>query len=131
MTLQRKRAEKTALVVLSYLDSIGINDISEAYESDSNEEESEWESNMETNINDELESSKIKGNGKESSGSEHDSTRSSSRSLSWKGRKESTRLLKKSVDSPTQTRTNLALLNSLPRHRLGKSCRQIRRRELR
>ncbi|XP_057539480.1 uncharacterized protein LOC130817663 [Amaranthus tricolor] len=131
VTLQRKRAEKTALVVLSYLDSIGINDISEAYESDSNEEESEWESNMETNINDELESSKIKGNGKESSGSEHDSTRSSSRSLSWKGRKESTRLLKKSVDSPTQTRTNLALLNSLPRHRLGKSCRQIRRRELR
>ncbi|CAO2833238.1 unnamed protein product, partial [Amaranthus hypochondriacus] len=131
VTLQRKRAEKTALVVLSYLDSIGINDISEAYESDSNEEESEWESNMETNVNDELESSKNKGNGKESSGSEHDSTRSSSRSLSWKGRKESTRLLKKSVDSPTRSRTNLALFNSLPRHRLGKSCRQIRRRELR
>lgn len=46
MTLQRKRAEKAALDVYSYLDSLGVSDISEVYESDSNEEESQCESEM-------------------------------------------------------------------------------------
>ncbi|KMS98169.1 hypothetical protein BVRB_4g094970 [Beta vulgaris subsp. vulgaris] len=122
VTLQRKRAEKAALDVFSYLESLGVSDISEVCDSDSNEEEPQCESDM-----DKGDTTK---DDKKYSGSEPESTPSFDRSLFWKGRKERTRLLeKKSLNSPVWSRTNLVQVNSSPRHRLGKSCRQIKKRE--
>lgn len=134
VTLHRKRAEKAALDILSYLDSLGVGDISEVYESDSNEEESECESDMDNGDTTKDDKTfgllEIRRNGKEPLGSDLESIPSSGKSLSWKGRKESTGLLvKKSVKSSIRGRDCVTQVNSSPRHRGGKSCRKIKRRE--
>lgn len=132
VTLQRKRTEKATLDIISYLASHGVGDISEVYESESDQEESLCESNAGKHEEETYVSSEMKGNDKEYSGSDHDSTRSSSRSLSWKGRKETTRHFeKKYLDPSMRRRTNLAQFSSSPRQHPGKSCRQIKRREMR
>jgi len=137
VTFQRKRADKATLEVLSFLASQGISDISEVYESDSDQEESLCESNDGgCDASEEAEkfgSLKSKGNN-EASGSEsdHDSTASSGRALSWKGRKETARSSdKKKFDSSSRRRTGFAQIGSTQRLRHGKSCRQIKRREMR
>lgn len=135
VTFQRKRAEKATLEVLSFLASHGIDDISEVYESESDQEESLCESNEgkydATQEADKFGSLKLSGNN-EGSGSDHDSTTSSGRPLSWKGRKETTRVSnKKYFDSSIRRRASFAQVGSSQRHRPGKSCRQIKRREMR
>ncbi|XP_021731469.1 uncharacterized protein LOC110698364 [Chenopodium quinoa] len=136
VTLRRKRAEKAALDVYSYLDSLGVSDISEVYESDSNEDESQYDSDMDngdtTKVNKAFGPLETEQNDREPLGLEPESTPSSGRSLSWKGRKDSTRLLdKKGLKSSIRSQTSLAQVNSSPRQRLDKSCRQIKRRESR
>ncbi|KAH9619328.1 hypothetical protein KSS87_002195 [Heliosperma pusillum] len=132
-SLQRKRAEKATLDVLSYLESHGVSDISELYESESDQEDSLCESNMgKINEDKNFDSLRTNGYGKESSGSDHESAPSSTGSLSWKGRNKTAQLIeKKYFDSPTRRQTNSPLNNSSPRRRHGKSCRQVKRREVR
>ncbi|KAL9254523.1 hypothetical protein AKJ16_DCAP11584, partial [Drosera capensis] len=145
VTLQRKRAEKAALDVLAVLENHGVSDISEVVYSGSEEEGSLSGSNMGKNKSGkegeregkgEEESCgepKLKGDDKEElSGSENDSTPSTGRSLSWRSPKELQRSTeKKYLDSSLRRRTHFALKNSSPRQlSLGKSCRQIQRREI-
>lgn len=135
VTFQRKRAEKATLEVLSFLASQGISDISEVYESESDQEESLCESNEgRCDATEEVEnigSLKSKGNN-EASGSDHDSTTSSGRALSWKGCKETARSSdKKKIDSSMRRRAGLAQVGSTQRLRPAKSCRQIKKREMR
>ncbi|XP_074305448.1 uncharacterized protein LOC141640619 [Silene latifolia] len=133
VSLQRKRAEKATLDVLSYLESHGVSDISELYESESDQEDSLCESNTgKINEDKNFDSLRTNEHGKESSGSDHESAPSSIGSLSWKGRNKTAPLIeKKYFDSPTRRQTNSPLTNSSPRRRHGKSCRQIKRREVR
>ncbi|GAB2212040.1 hypothetical protein Droror1_Dr00025384 [Drosera rotundifolia] len=149
VTLQRKRAEKATLDVLAVLENHGVSDISEVVYSGSEEEGSLSGSNMGKNKSgkegeregeqrwEEEEEScgepKLKGDDKEElSGSEHDSTPSTGRSLSWRSPKELQQSTKKKyLDSSIRRRTHFALKNSSPRQlSLGKSCRQIQRREI-
>ncbi|KAL8162083.1 hypothetical protein V2J09_013572 [Rumex salicifolius] len=126
--IQRKKAEKATLDVLALLENHGMAEISDEYDSDSDSdsgmEESLYEPNMEKGNSD---TSKQK---EDSSGSEHESTPSTGRSLSWKSSRGSPRSCERKCFDPRK-QSNFVHSASSSRHRLGKSCRQIKRREVR
>ncbi|XVE75545.1 hypothetical protein DITRI_Ditri12bG0102300 [Diplodiscus trichospermus] len=131
VSVQRRRAEKATADVLAILENNGISDISEELDSSSDRGEP-FESNMDNGSTKEEESSvSSKVRRKESedfSGSDLDVV--SSRSLSWKGRKSASP--EKYKDSLVRRRNSFASMGfSSPKHRQGRSCRQIRRRESR
>ncbi|GAB2276857.1 hypothetical protein Dimus_011569 [Dionaea muscipula] len=149
VSLQRKRAEKATLDVLAVLENHGVSDISEALYSGSDDdgEGSNSESNNtgksklrmegESEGQELRESScdaKLNGDGKdELSGSERESTLSTGRSLSWRRRKEiDGSITKKYFESSLRRRTHFVQAgSSSPRQHIGKSCRQIQRKEIR
>ncbi|GMG99464.1 hypothetical protein Nepgr_001304 [Nepenthes gracilis] len=135
VTLQRKKAERATLNVLSFLKTHGVTDFFEALDSESEEEGSLCESNVDksnSTVEDE-QSGNLKGDDKvELSGSDNESTPSSGRTLSWKSRKETHRSHERKYFAYSIRRlTQFALADSSPRHHLGKSCRQIKPREIR
>lgn len=134
--LQKKRAEKATADVLAILESNGVTDASEEFDSNSDGETTISDSKISNN------SVKMKGastdfdarrhNREVSSSSEIDSSPSIGRSLSWKSSKDSSNYVerKKFMDSGRRRSSSFASSSSLPK-RVGKSCRRIRRRETR
>ncbi|KAF7148463.1 hypothetical protein RHSIM_Rhsim03G0105700 [Rhododendron simsii] len=136
VSLQRKKAEKAAADVLAILENNGISEFSDEFDSTSEqdvihceskaghspeEEESSVDSRMQRNHTDELSSSEL------------ESSPLPGRRLSWKGCKDCSRSReKKYMDSPIRRRnSSVSTTSASPRCRVGKSCRQIRRRETR
>lgn len=128
-SLQRKKAEKATADVLAILENHGRSDVSETFDSSSDQEA-------------EVGTSSVKGkepssNGKLGendmdtfSGSERESSTPIGRSLSWKSSRDSLHSLeKKYMDSSRRRRSSFASSGSSSPKRVGKSCRQIRRRE--
>ncbi|KAL5974582.1 hypothetical protein ACLOJK_031252 [Asimina triloba] len=126
VTLQRKKAEKALAEVLAVLDSHGINELSECFNSDSDHEGVLYES-KESNgsLKEEDHSMTSK------SGSELEVSPNQGRSLSWKRRSNTPDSLKKKNFGQARRRHNSFMSNggSSPKHRSGKSCRQIKRKE--
>ncbi|XP_057476572.1 uncharacterized protein LOC130764373 isoform X2 [Actinidia eriantha] len=137
VSLQRKKAEKAIADVLTVLENHGISEFSDEFDSNSDQDVIHFESKMGDNSPEDDESSvgsKMRGNHTdEFSGSELESSPLPGRSLSLKSGKNSLRSReKKYMDSPTRRRsTSASTTSASPRHHIGKSCRQIRRRETR
>ncbi|XP_057471598.1 uncharacterized protein LOC130760344 isoform X1 [Actinidia eriantha] len=137
VSLQRKKAETAIADILTVLENHGISEFSEEFDSSSDQEVIHFKSKMGDNSPEEEESSvgsKMRSNHTdEFSGSELESSPLPGRSLSWKSGKNSLRSHeKKYMDAPTRTRsTSASTTSASPRHHIGKSCRQIRRRETR
>ncbi|PKI68542.1 hypothetical protein CRG98_011028 [Punica granatum] len=134
VSLQRKKAEKATVDVLAILEAHGMSDMSDSFYWSSDQEETPR-------------GQKVRGSGsKKAEGSVNSIERSEpekfsaselepssmpGRSLSWKGRRDPSRSVEKSKDSPIRRRSSFASASSSSKHRLGKSCRQIKRREQR
>ncbi|KAK7391464.1 hypothetical protein VNO78_19880 [Psophocarpus tetragonolobus] len=132
--LQRKMAEKATADVLTILESQGISDVSEEFDSGSDLENpcDSSMSNEYTKEGEEPVSSKGRQLGSdEVCGSNVDSSPLSSRSLSWKGRHDSPHSLEKYKASNSRRQSSFSSITSSPKHRLGKSCRKIRHRQTR
>lgn len=126
-------AEKATADVLAILENQGISDFSEAFDS-SSDQENHHASQVGYNFANEEESSvftKRRGKLEELSGSDLDSSPVSGKSLSWKGRNGSPHSCEKSQEPAIRRRNTFASVSFSPKQRLGKSCRQIRRRETR
>ncbi|PON56331.1 transcriptional regulator ATRX [Parasponia andersonii] len=133
VSLQRRMAEKATVDVLSILENRGISDTSETFDSSSDREthQDSQEGNNYPNREDHP-VSRRRSKLEEFSGSDLDSSPVSGRSLSWKGRSKSPRSHEKCKDPSMRRRHAFSSIgSSSPRHHLGKSCRQIRRRETR
>lgn len=131
--LQRKMAEKATADVLAILESQGISDVSEEFDSGS-DLENPCDSSMSNECAKEGEepmNSKGRQHGSdEMSGSNVDSSPVSSKNLSWKGRHDSPHSLEKykTKTSNLRRQNSFSSISSSPKHRLGKSCRKIRHR---
>lgn len=131
VSLQRKKAEKATANVLAILENNGISDVSEEFDSGSDQEESQFRS-CNGMINETSTNRKLRKHETEAySSSEIESSRSTGRSLSWKSTKDPQRSLEKTkcVDS-VRRRASFSSSSSSAR-RTGKSCRRIRHRETR
>lgn len=132
--LQRKMAEKATADVLAILENEGISDLSEELDSGS-DLDIPCESGVSNESSKEGERS-MKSRGRwhgsdELFGSHGDSSPVSNRSLSWKGRHDSSRSLEKYKTSNLRRQNCFSSIGSSPKHRLGKSCRKIRHRQTR
>ncbi|PIA25230.1 hypothetical protein AQUCO_12200010v1 [Aquilegia coerulea] len=133
VTLQRKKAEKATVEVLAILENSGIDEYTESFDSNSDEEKvlNEFE---EDSINEEnpMTSRSRKSKEEEVSGSEREDT-FIGRSLSWKSCNSSPNSREKKKDTESRWRhysfvsTGDSSLKSL----VGKSCRKIKRKETR
>jgi len=124
VSLQRKRAEKATVDVLAILETQGLSDVSEETPRESkggNKSTKEEESSINSKVS--------RNKSEEFSGSDLDSSPVRGRSLSWKGRNDSPRSLQKYKASSIRRRSVASTRSSSPKHCIGKSCRQIRRRE--
>ncbi|KAI4352606.1 hypothetical protein L6164_006842 [Bauhinia variegata] len=135
VTLQRKMAEKATVEVLAILESQGISDGSGDFDLGS-DQEMPCESGVgNDSVKEDQRSMSSRGRrygSDELSGSDLDSSLVPGRSLSWKGRVDSPRSLEKYKTYNVRRRSSVSSVSSSPKHhRLGKSCRQIRRREAR
>ncbi|XP_007010393.2 PREDICTED: uncharacterized protein LOC18586779 isoform X2 [Theobroma cacao] len=135
VSVQRRRAEKATADVLAILENNGVSDISEELDS-SSDQDAPFESNINNGSTKEEESSvtsKVRQKeSEELSGSEFDCSSASGRSLSWKGRKSASHSPERYKDKLVRSRNSFASMSfSSRKHRQGKSCRQIRRRESR
>ncbi|KAJ9545998.1 hypothetical protein OSB04_025705 [Centaurea solstitialis] len=129
VSLQRKKAEKATVDVLAILENHGRNDLSEPFDSSSDQEEMSSDfkdgKHVETSKHGKVRESDTEG----FSGSEVESSSVNGRSLSWKSSKNSSsRFLEKYMDASRRRRNSFASTGSSPR-RVGKSCRQIRHKE--
>lgn len=136
VSLQRRRAEKATADVLAILESNGVSDASEDFDSNSEGETTISDSKVSSHT------SKKKGASSDFevrrrdidtySSSEVDSSPSTGRSLSWKSGKDSSNYLerKKFMDPGRRRSSSFTSNSSLPK-RVGKSCRRIRRKETR
>ncbi|XP_071732084.1 uncharacterized protein [Rutidosis leptorrhynchoides] len=130
VSLQRKKAGKATIDVLAILESHGRNDLSEPFDSSTDQEgtSSDYKdgNHVETSENGKVRESDMEG----FSGSEVESSSVNGRSLSWKSSKNSSSrfLEKKYMDASRRRRNSFTSTGSSPR-RVGKSCRQIRHRE--
>nr|XP_043617699.1 uncharacterized protein LOC122589473 [Erigeron canadensis]XP_043617700.1 uncharacterized protein LOC122589473 [Erigeron canadensis]XP_043617701.1 uncharacterized protein LOC122589473 [Erigeron canadensis] len=127
VSLQRKKAEKATVEVLAILESHGRNDLSEPFDSSSDQEEMSSDF-KDGNHADTSEHVNVRESDAEAfSGSEVESSSVNGRSLSWKSSKNSSShfLDKKYMDASRRRRNSFTSTGSSPR-RVGKSCRQIR-----
>ncbi|KAI3899031.1 hypothetical protein MKW92_017753 [Papaver armeniacum] len=116
VSLERKKTEKETEEVMAILESNGISDFMEALDSSSDEEQILVESGEDT-------ASSSKGN----------STLPIGRSLSWKSNNGNSSSAEKRCTSQARRREGrfLSTSGSCSKPRLGKSCRQIKRMDLR
>ncbi|KAL9419238.1 hypothetical protein AB3S75_037067 [Citrus x aurantiifolia] len=133
VSLQRKKAEKATADVLAILENNGISEISDSFDSGS-DQETPCDSEVGNNFSKEEENSvdsKFRRNASvEYSGSGNDFSPVPHRGLSWNGRRGTKQSLEKYKDSYLRRRSSFASTgSSSPKNRVGKSCRQIRRRE--
>ncbi|KAE8735740.1 Detected protein of unknown function [Hibiscus syriacus] len=134
VSVQRRRAEKETADVLSILENNGVSDVSEELDSNS-EKDTPFASNMYNVSTKEEEgsvSSKVRRKVSEEHSGSDDLSSVSGRSLSWKGRKSASHSPEQYKDSLVRRQNSFSSMGfSPPKHRQGKSCRQIRRRESR
>ncbi|MED6148160.1 hypothetical protein PIB30_050517 [Stylosanthes scabra] len=136
VTFQRKMAEKATVDVLAILENHGISDISGEFDSGSEGSDCDvtYDSSVSNSYADASErstSSKVRKHASEEySGSNVDPSPSPGRSLSWKGRLDSSRSLEKYKTSNVRRRSSLSTSSSSARH-LAKSCRRIKHKETR
>ncbi|KAL5719545.1 hypothetical protein ACHQM5_012302 [Ranunculus cassubicifolius] len=130
VTLQRKNAEKATSEVLAILESHGISDLSETYDSSSDQEEDDRESKEVNNVRkEEVNSTTSRPKIDKSSNSDPGFYPSIGRSLSWKGGSGNLENLEKTKGRRSSSVKSSG--GSSPRHHSGKSCRQIKQRNLR
>ncbi|XP_031268711.1 uncharacterized protein LOC116127200 isoform X2 [Pistacia vera] len=126
---QRKKAEKATADVLAILENNGISDISESFDS-SSDQEAPCDSKVSNSSNREEDNSgspKLRRNEwEEHSGLDIDFSPVLCRRLSWKGRKDTSHSPEKYKDSYMRRRSSFRSVGSSAKHRVGKSCRQIR-----
>ncbi|KAJ0047158.1 hypothetical protein Pint_05867 [Pistacia integerrima] len=126
---QRKKAEKATADVLAILENNGISDISESFDS-SSDQEAPCDSKVSNSSNKEEDNSgspKLRRNEwEEHSGLDIDFSPVLCRRLSWKGRKDTSHSPEKYKDSYMRRRSSFRSVGSSAKHRVGKSCRQIR-----
>ncbi|KAJ0100839.1 hypothetical protein Patl1_05933 [Pistacia atlantica] len=126
---QRKKAEKATADVLAILENNGISDISESFDS-SSDQEAPCDSKVSNSSNKEEDNSgspKLRRNEwEEHSGLDIDFSPVLCRGLSWKGRKDTSHSPEKYKDSYMRRRSSFRSVGSSAKHRVGKSCRQIR-----
>ncbi|GMI73265.1 hypothetical protein like AT3G52240 [Hibiscus trionum] len=134
VSVQRRRAEKATADVLAILENNGVSDVSEELDS-SSDQDTPFESNMDNVSTKEEEcfvNSKVRRKESEDLSGSDDFSSVSGRSLSWKGRKSVSHSPEKYKDSLVRRHNSFSCMGfSSPKHRQGKSCRQIRRRESR
>lgn len=123
VSIQRKKAEKATVDVLAILESHGSNDLSEQFDTSSDDQEEMSSQHAETSTHVKVPETDTEG----FSGSEVES----SRSLSWKSSKNSSSryLEKKYTEASRRRRSNSFTSTGSSPRRVGKSCRQIRHRE--
>ncbi|KAK7277248.1 hypothetical protein RIF29_18399 [Crotalaria pallida] len=121
VTLQRKMAEKATVDVLAILESQGISDVSEEFD---------FGSDLETPCDSGVSNDSASAKCGETSNVDSSSP-APGRSLSWKGRLDSSRSLEKYKTSNVRRRSSFSSISSSPKHRLGKSCRRLKHRETR
>lgn len=138
VTSQRKKAERAAMEVVAILKNLGLSDISEAFDSNSdNDEDDMSESRESSNSTKEGETSvtsKMENEAEDRLSTSENDASLPGRSLSWKSKdtKNSDNYGKK-IFSRARWRQNSIMHNdsSSPKNQLGKSCRQIKIKELR
>lgn len=124
-------AEKATADVLAILENQGISDVSGEFDLGSDNEIT-CDSSVSNDSAKGGESSKVSQHGSdELSGSNVDSSPAPGRSLSWKGRLDSSRFLEKCKTSNVRRQSSFPSISSSTRHRLGKSCRRMKHRETR
>lgn len=129
MSLQRMKAEKATADVLAILESNGLSDTSETFDSNSDQDTPcEYKVGNEASKEDEVSvnSKERKCESEEISALELDFSPAHGRSLSWKGRKDSPRLLEKYKDPSLRRHSSFVSTSSSQKHHEGKSCRKIR-----
>ncbi|KAJ7974942.1 Transcriptional regulator ATRX [Quillaja saponaria] len=126
VSLQRKMAEKATADVLAILESQGLSDFSEEFDSD---QETPHESRREGEMS--IDSQVRRNRSDELSGSDVDSSHKPGRNLSWKGRIDSPHSFEKYKASNVGRKNSIASISSSPKHCQGKSCRKIRHRDTR
>lgn len=137
VSIQRNKAEKATADVLAILENHAISDVSWEFDSSSDQEVALCDSHVGGGSTKEVESSvnsKSRRNDADGlSSSELEFSPSTGRRLSWKSSKDSSRSIEKRyLDCSIRRRHSFASSgSSSPKHNLGKSCRQIRRRETR
>lgn len=137
VSLQKKKAEKATADVLAILESHGVSDLSETLDSISDQEEVPCESKVSNSCVKEEEvfvSSRLRENGAEEfSGSELESSPVTGRNLSWNSSKDSQHSRdRKYMDTSMRRRSDYVSPSySSPKHRPGRSCRRIKRKEKR
>ncbi|KAK6156306.1 hypothetical protein DH2020_010554 [Rehmannia glutinosa] len=135
VSLQRKKAEKATADVLAILENHGISDVSEEFDSCSDQEESphDFKARNGSSTSKVTSSSvKLRKNETEAySSSEVESSPSTGRSLSWRSSKDSQHALEKKNYMDSVRRRASFGSNSLSARRVGKSCRRIRHRDTR
>ncbi|KGN46025.1 uncharacterized protein LOC101207733 [Cucumis sativus] len=132
VSLQRKMAEKATADVLAILEDNGASDISETLDSNSDHE---TEPKVEDGLAREDVSSgtvRRRNEHEEYSGSNIDTSPVLGGSLSWKGRNDSPHTREKYKKHSIRSRSSFTSIgSSSPKHQLGRSCRQIKRRDTR
>ncbi|KAK6929091.1 hypothetical protein RJ641_005296 [Dillenia turbinata] len=136
VSLQRKKAEKATADVLAILENHGLSDFSEEFDSSSDQEGmTECESKFgdkATKYGENCKELKAGRNEVEDfSCSERDSSSLPGRSLSWRSNGSARSRERKYTESSACRRSSFSPVGSSPKHQTGKSCRQIKRREIR
>ncbi|KAH6813576.1 hypothetical protein C2S51_022594 [Perilla frutescens var. frutescens] len=135
VSLQREKAEKATTDILVILKNHGMGDISEEYDSSSEQEENSLDfkaRNGSLNTEDTSTNVELRNNEKEAySSSEIESSPSTGRSLSWKSTRDAQHSIEKKKYMDSVRRRASFSSNSSSSRRVGKSCRRIKRRDTR
>uniref|UniRef100_A0A2P2L2C3 Uncharacterized protein n=1 Tax=Rhizophora mucronata TaxID=61149 RepID=A0A2P2L2C3_RHIMU len=134
VSVQRMKAEKATADVLAILESNGLSDVSDMYDSLSDQETpreakvgNEFSKEAKNSVNTKMSEDESE----ELSVSDLDLSPASARSLSWKGRKDSPCPIEKNRDPSLRRRSSFPSTYSSPKPCKGKSCRQIRHKQSR
>ncbi|KAK4750267.1 hypothetical protein SAY87_027716 [Trapa incisa] len=136
VSLQRKKAEKAVVDVVAILETHGVNDISVSYYSSSDQDLTPQVQKLRGGDPKKSEGSanSIERDGEleEFSSPELEPSSATGRRLPWKGRRDRpSHSSEKFKDSPIRRRSGFACVGSSSKQQLGKSCRQIKRRNQR
>lgn len=135
VSLQREKAEKATVDILVILKNHGIGDVSEEFDSSSEQEEDSQNfkaRNGSLTMEETSTNVKLSNNEKEAySSSEIESSPSTGRSLSWKSTRDSQHSFEKRTYVDSVRRRASFSSNSSSSRRVGKSCRRIKRRDTR
>ncbi|XP_022939056.1 uncharacterized protein LOC111445070 [Cucurbita moschata] len=129
VSFQRRMAEKATADVLAILEDNGATDISETLDSNSDHETAKVEDGP---VRGDANSSSIGRRNEHEEYSGSDTSPMLGASLSWKGRNDRPHIREKYKKFSIRSQSNFTSIgSSSPKHQLGRSCRQIKRRDTR